>query len=271
MKAHKLLEALDSNDGILTAGWFENTEESGEYFGKVIKACRDFISDAHHFSIGYASLEGADVSILIDTARDFIRNNVFILPYPVTCLTLLSDGAPTAKNKNDQIVILATQEKMGHPITISHFSQTNGIWQVNIFGSLFHDGKISSSKFILEKRRDNIFQYETATINTLLASIILIQSKGIKIETVAPDSKLNKSRIKKGKPPLFEYKTIELSGFTSKKSLGTGNGTHASPRLHFRRGHVRTLPTGVKTAVQACVVGSRENGIISKNYTIGVK
>ena len=44
------------------------------------------------------------------------------------------------------------------------------------------------------------------------------------------------------------------------------------PREHLRRGHVRRLPDGRKTWVQACVVGSRALGVVRKSaYVIEVE
>jgi hypothetical protein len=38
----------------------------------------------------------------------------------------------------------------------------------------------------------------------------------------------------------------------------------ASPRQHWRRGHIRTLPSGEKIAIQAMLINGR--GFISKEY-----
>jgi len=79
-------------------------------------------------------------------------------------------------------------------------------------------------------------------------------------------SKLKQSRIKKGKSPLFEFKTLHIKQNT-KKNIQQGNGTHKSPRVHLRRGHIRRLPTGTTTWVQPCMVGSAD-GIVHKDYTV---
>ena len=82
-----------------------------------------------------------------------------------------------------------------------------------------------------------------------------------------PDAKLQKARAKRGKQPLFSYWTLELdlSRAESNESLG---GTHASPRLHLRRGHARQYAPGKFTWVQPCVVGNKAAGIIHKDYRV---
>lgn len=80
-----------------------------------------------------------------------------------------------------------------------------------------------------------------------------------------PEPKLQKARQKRGKQPLYSYWTLELS--IPKTSLETVklNGTHASPRVHLRRGHPRQYAPEKWTWVQPCVVGTG-NGIVTKEY-----
>ena len=66
---------------------------------------------------------------------------------------------------------------------------------------------------------------------------------------------------------MYEYKKLILNVKTSIIS-GSNSGNHSSPRMHFRRGHVRTLPSGKKTPVQSCIVGKRDNGVIEKDYDV---
>ena len=79
-----------------------------------------------------------------------------------------------------------------------------------------------------------------------------------------PTPKLQKARLKKGKQPLFSYWTLELKPQNdSKNALG---GTHASPRVHLRRGHPRQYKIGEWTWVQPCMVGNKKLGMVHKDY-----
>lgn len=86
------------------------------------------------------------------------------------------------------------------------------------------------------------------------------------IDDVKPDERLNKSRIRKGKTPMFEYKVLTIR--TQRNGLSNLiGGNHASPRVHLRRGHIRKLNN--KTVwVNACVVGDKTKGIIDKEYLV---
>ena len=67
----------------------------------------------------------------------------------------------------------------------------------------------------------------------------------------------------------FEYKILTVRG---KRQFGDGSpatsGSHASRRLHTRRGHVRKLPTGATTWVTQCLVGDSSKGVIRKDYRV---
>lgn len=78
---------------------------------------------------------------------------------------------------------------------------------------------------------------------------------------------LNTARAAKGKPPaLFDWHTVEIA---PRKPKGEPQGgTHASPRLHDRRGHWRTCKGGKKVWVKACKVGDASKGVVFKDYEV---
>jgi hypothetical protein len=80
---------------------------------------------------------------------------------------------------------------------------------------------------------------------------------------------INQRRIRDGKVPMYETRTlwIDVPG-GSKDSGDWQGGTHRSPRQHLRRGHIRNLQSGKKVWVNAAVVGAKESGFIRKDYAI---
>jgi len=85
---------------------------------------------------------------------------------------------------------------------------------------------------------------------------------------LAIDSFINRKRAAKGKSPIsFDWHTVEIGPKQVKNS--PQGGTHASPRLHDRRGHWRTCKDGVrKVWVKACKVGDASNGVVFKDYKV---
>ena len=86
-------------------------------------------------------------------------------------------------------------------------------------------------------------------------------------QPVPQDSFINRKRAAKGKSPIsFDWHTVEI-GSRQVKNEPQG-GTHASPRLHDRRGHWRTGKSGAKVWVKACKVGNASNGVVFKDYRL---
>lgn len=83
----------------------------------------------------------------------------------------------------------------------------------------------------------------------------------------ARPSFINSKRKAKGKPPaLFDWRTVVIA--PPPEPVPPKGGTHASPRLHDRRGHWRNHPSGKQVWVKACKVGDAAKGVIFKDYEV---
>jgi len=82
------------------------------------------------------------------------------------------------------------------------------------------------------------------------------------------DITVNEKKVRKGKKPLIEFRLISITA--QKRDLPSiPQGTHASPRQHWRRGHWRTYKSGLRSWVEPMLVGDEKNGKIVKDYVIG--
>lgn len=70
----------------------------------------------------------------------------------------------------------------------------------------------------------------------------------------------------KGKAPLFSWNTVKIE--PPKPKQEHKGGTHATPRLHDRRGHMRRLANGKTCWVRACKVGDASKGVVFKDYEV---
>jgi len=79
--------------------------------------------------------------------------------------------------------------------------------------------------------------------------------------------KNHEKRIRQGKAPLFDWKTVVIEPvIVRRESLG---GTHASPRLHDRRGHWRFIKKSQKRIwVKDCTVGNAAKGVVFHDYKV---
>lgn len=92
-------------------------------------------------------------------------------------------------------------------------------------------------------------------------------------QTLPAPERLNRKRAKKSKPPLFEYKVLDIvADVMSPPTEGVNHGRkghhHASPRMHTRRGHVRKLASGKATWVRNAIIGKPGRGEVIKDYAV---
>lgn len=104
-----------------------------------------------------------------------------------------------------------------------------------------------------------------------LAATFFNLLKCVNVEVVdhpAPAA-LNKKRVAAGKLPIYSFRSLVLKIPNTRKAAVDQGGTHASPRVHLRRGHIRQLGDGRAIWVQSCVVGTKQ-GMIQKEYRLQV-
>ncbi|MCT7328020.1 hypothetical protein [Ralstonia mojiangensis] len=82
---------------------------------------------------------------------------------------------------------------------------------------------------------------------------------------------LNKKRTEKGRQPFFSYKVLQLSDDHRVAGRAGVGGTHASPRMHLRRGHLRRLESKVVWVRPAMVNAGTSDGAVLKDYAISPK
>jgi len=95
----------------------------------------------------------------------------------------------------------------------------------------------------------------------------ILHCTNIETKDNPPPLALNKKRIARGKVPLYSFKTLHIKVPNERHTSTPQGGTHASPRVHLRRGHIRRLAPGQDIWVQPCVVGSK-HGLVEKDYAL---
>lgn len=103
-----------------------------------------------------------------------------------------------------------------------------------------------------------------ADIDVCVSSCIALSSSSFIQKRVIVPTHLQKARSRDDKPPLYEFKVVELSLTDTIRRPPIGS--HASPMLHWRRGHYRRLSADNIVPVAPCLVGDAANGIVDKDY-----
>jgi hypothetical protein len=140
-------------------------------------------------------------------------------------------------------------------------------------GSMYHNKYFepyayakTDEKITLYRKDKEIKKDEVMPVHRMvIATLDKLSSVNLGYRATPKDTFINKKRQAKGKNALtFEWHTVEIE--PAKQKLPHQGGTHASPRLHDRRGHYRNHPSGKRIWVRACKVGSASNGVIFKDY-----
>lgn len=112
---------------------------------------------------------------------------------------------------------------------------------------------------------------EINAVKVVERTLVALNCTNVRSVDNAPPTALNKKRQKQGKPPLFTYKTLHvLAGMRGATNSQRTEDAEAkrSPRLHFRRGHIRRIGDGRITWVQQCMVGNGRLGMVEKAYAL---
>lgn len=118
------------------------------------------------------------------------------------------------------------------------------------------------------KKDKTITQDDVRPIWLIICAVLLklAEQSQTAYKPIPTNSFVNRKRAAKGKSPIsFDWHTVEI-GPKQAKNAPQG-GTHASPRLHDRRGHWRNCH-GKQVWVKACKVGDASRGVVFKNYKV---
>jgi hypothetical protein len=98
---------------------------------------------------------------------------------------------------------------------------------------------------------------------------VLLQCQNISIRHIKAPEKVNQKRKRKGKRPLPDGYVIYVARDVTRREYerDTDDDTkreHASPRTHFRRGHIRRLQSGNRVWVSPTIVNPQGSPLNSK-------
>lgn len=186
------------------------------------------------------------------------------LPYPLTVLEFSVAG-------KDWLLALSQCDDQA-AIDCAVLSNIRGSWDYYCSFDITPDGVALSSgaqrKGIIadghDKERHILL---CGCANAVLAFLLALRCSNVEQKVIAP-SQLKRQIYSCRGVPAFEYRVLTIKPRKQgKDSVKTGQ-SHASPRLHWRRGHVRRLPGGNLTWVTSCMVGDAAAGVIDKDYRV---
>jgi len=223
----------------------------------LIREMVQFVDDpetAHWFDLGNVDKHVPAARLEWDVAKR--------MPYPRTCCvfkTIESEGVETK-----YVVWLLEGD---NSITLAYIGLAQGKKPVfsRSISILEIDGEL------VYRVGDNRPTDEAAVKN--VARVLIVVAQNLNKERVAyrPEKSgtpaQQAKRRRHGKAPLFDWHTVSIDPVKPEASQSLG-GHHASPRLHDRRGHWRTYPSGKRGWVKSCKVGDASKGVVFKDYRI---
>lgn len=136
-----------------------------------------------------------------------------------------------------------------------------------IFGSEVHQ---FGSTFLEQFNGDHARALSTLAADAndeVLAAIsfaCLSACANVSVQNLPAPAALNRKRAKTGKVPMFDVRVLMVAdsgAYLVEDTDGvTRGGTHASPRAHLRRGHIRMLSSQRSVWVNAAVVNAHRSG-----------
>jgi hypothetical protein len=242
LRAHKFLSFLSGdNDG----GMLDDPS---------VKRMFDYIKGAEKFSF-YSAVCGENFDYLSDFGKDLFSAGIVSLPHERVYFEI---GIKIA----GQDMICAMWGGEDNPAVWFYLSQNYGVsWAP--CGAINRNTAEPDTEWEEEKRIVGI----TRSLGDIFyACIALLASTSVIVSDEIVSASTNRKRIESGKVPLYSHRVVTIN-HTTVRGQGTG-GTHAPPRLHWRRGHVRRYASGREVWIAPTLVGCADRGIVTHDYRV---
>lgn len=181
-------------------------------------------------------------------------------PFELTCLEFEFEAGPIVST-----AVVVRDEGRDDTISLWGASRQRGEHAWRLLSPRFVQATADGYRFL-----GGAPHHDAATVylGAALTVFQVLRCVNVKTEQHAPDAKLNRKRAIAGKCPVFEYKTLAINVPNDRRNGTPGGGTHASPRLHLRRGHIRRLADGRFVWVRNTIVGAIDKGVVFKDYML---
>lgn len=234
------------------------------------------------FDFSNVSLAKEDIQANFDFAIRLLKDGLFTLPFN-ECLFVLSNSEAVLLMQDrhqkgfDGLIItpcvycpVVKQLSNRVLFPLGSFTNISALWQYIEERRMPTETEridVKLVQFLTQNGVNLVFEgdhelYALITmelVKTALACNQLLMSPHVKTEHSPAPTKLNKARALKGKPFIGDRYKITLRDFDIKRDPATRmvGGSHASPRPHWRRGHLRHLEGGRIVPVIPTVVGAQ--------------
>lgn len=196
------------------------------------------------------------------------------LPFEKVCILLaiaVKDGQPKKGS-----AMVTTLERKGDELVFRFWSNSNkddGSIVITSTGTIAGETVIYISPRYLTAMNMTREQGKQQGLSIFfiqmrkILSMVLLNEKA-PMARCGGNAAMNARRIRRGKRPFFEWTTVTITPRVPSEDLG---GTHASPKPHMRRGHVRRLKDGRVITIKNCIINKHkipEDGFVFHDYVV---
>lgn len=263
MHSHTYAAQVERALGIATEELTATGNPGAAFAQAIVRA----IPASQHFTLPVGGRLFDDGLRGLDTDLHAIR-----LPYPIVTISF-ADGARRT------LVVAQEQHEAGRNTIVVRVATDTGDGQGWGFfpctaqpEQRHDDGSVAWVCFdSVGSRLDRTPMHEAvmAAGRSVLELVEALSCNNVASEVVERiDPAVNARRRRQGKLPMYEVHRLVVKVGEQVHAIGVPMGDRNGPREHLRRGHVRRLPDGRKTWVQATVVGSRALGVVRKTYAV---
>lgn len=217
----------------------------------------DFYNHVEQFNFG--ALQSKDIRDAEREGHEFIKHGLFQLPYPVClfrCQVHYPDGEPLGMSL---LLVDAQYERDRHNpdekpgfACVAFTHDTKYVVAMHSINTLVWKDTPEGTAIQIEvPRKEHAYWADTVSSSSgeltltdmaegslvAVGLTMILNTKNIKKERTEPPAKPNKARAAAGRP-LLPWVTRVFTGVYN-RAVQPGEGTHASPRPHRRRAHVR--------------------------------
>jgi hypothetical protein len=235
------------------------------------------IEAAVKFDFGELMLEGNgktyEIPALSDAEREFWRDGFIPLPFTTCWYEFAVKSSRTAMLIEDrgegwiiERIDFAEGETLYDGIVVALPKATalapGGGWHLPVMGNTSLIEKLDSKGQFMQ-------QAIGAMAPMAIYLTLMLHSRTTEIREEIPPPKLNRARLKRGVTPLARHRVVTIvpTRFRAEHTTVPGE-KRRSPRLHWRRSHLRHLKDGKTVVIARMLVSKAEFGEVSHEYRI---
>ena len=202
------------------------------------------------------------------------------LPFPVTVLEMrvrrISGVIPPDKFYSPGEIVVCREglrEDGTSGFNIATLSKVDGLWapaRFTIFAPYapsddFHVSMAYKRTPPPDFTVDTCINHYRHALRAVLQLNAALSCTNVTTELIRPN---REARAARPESTLFDYHVLMIRPGAERHEGPSLGGSHASPRTHLRRGHIRQHPTAGRIWVNSCVVNPTAIGSVNKDYQL---